>query len=109
MDLLFSTGNSAQYYVAAWIGRDFGEEWIQVYVQLDSFAAHLKISQHFKSVILQYNKINIYRYIITTGVTIVTAELQLSLFANFKSHVVNREKHQSSSNKEVKQPDKSLI
>ena len=33
-------------------------------------------------------------YIITTGVTIVTAELQLSLFANFKSHVVNREKHQ---------------
>ena len=48
-------------------------------------------------------------YIITTGVTIVTAELQLSLFANFKSHVVNREKHQSSSNKEVKQPDKSLI
>ena len=29
--LLYSTGNSAQWYVAAWMGRDFGREWIHVY------------------------------------------------------------------------------
>ena len=27
-DLLYSTGNSAQYYVAAWTGRAVGGEWI---------------------------------------------------------------------------------
>ena len=25
-DLLYSTGNSAQCYVAAWMGREFGKE-----------------------------------------------------------------------------------
>ena len=30
-DLLYSTGNSAQYYVAAWMGREFGREWIYIY------------------------------------------------------------------------------
>ena len=30
-DLLYSTGNSAQYYVAAWMGREFGGEWIYLY------------------------------------------------------------------------------
>ena len=29
-DLLYSTGNSAQYYVAAWMGGEFGGEWIHV-------------------------------------------------------------------------------
>ena len=29
-DLVYSTGNSAQCYVAAWMGGQFGEEWIQV-------------------------------------------------------------------------------
>ena len=33
-DLLFSTWNSAQYYVPAWIGGRFGGEWIHVYVWL---------------------------------------------------------------------------
>ena len=28
MDLLYSTGNSAQWYVAAWMGGEFGGEWI---------------------------------------------------------------------------------
>ena len=28
-DLLYSAGNSTQCYVAAWMGRDFGREWIQ--------------------------------------------------------------------------------
>lgn len=29
-DLLYSTNNSAQYYVAAWMGGEFGGEWIHV-------------------------------------------------------------------------------
>ena len=31
-DVLYSTGNSAQCYVAAWMEGEFGEEWIHVYV-----------------------------------------------------------------------------
>ena len=31
-DLLYSTGNSAQCYGAAWIRGEFGEEWTRVYV-----------------------------------------------------------------------------
>ena len=45
-DLLYSTGNSAQCYVAAWMGRESGGEWIHVYVWLGPFAVHLKLSQH---------------------------------------------------------------
>ena len=29
-DLLYSTGNSAQCYVAAWMGREFGGEFVVV-------------------------------------------------------------------------------
>ena len=45
-DLLCSTGNSAQCYVAAWMGVEFGGEWIHVYVWLSRLAACLKLSQH---------------------------------------------------------------
>ena len=45
-DLLYSTGNSAQCYVAAWMGGEFGGEWIQVYVWRSPFTVHLKLSQH---------------------------------------------------------------
>ena len=31
-DLLYSTWNSAQCFVAAYMGGVFGEEWIHVYV-----------------------------------------------------------------------------
>ena len=31
-DLLYSTGNSAQCYVAAWMGKKFGGEWTHVYI-----------------------------------------------------------------------------
>ena len=31
-DLLYSTWNSAQGYVAAWIGGEFGGEWIHAYM-----------------------------------------------------------------------------
>ena len=44
--LLYSAGNSAQCYVAAWMGGEFGGEWIQVYVWLGPFTVHLKLSQH---------------------------------------------------------------
>ena len=43
-DLLYSTGNSAQCSVAAWMGGEFGEEWIHAYTWLSSFAVHLKQS-----------------------------------------------------------------
>ena len=43
-DLLYSTGNSAQRYVAVWMGGGFGGEGIHVYVWLSSFLVHLKLS-----------------------------------------------------------------
>ena len=33
-DLLYSTGNSAQCYMAAWMGGEFGGQWIQGYLCL---------------------------------------------------------------------------
>ena len=31
-NLLYSTGNSAQYYVAAWMGREFEGDWIHMHI-----------------------------------------------------------------------------
>ena len=45
-DLLYSTGISAQCYVATWMGGEFGEEWIRVYVWLSPFTVHLKLLQY---------------------------------------------------------------
>ena len=45
-DLLSSTGNSDQCYVAAWMWGEFGGGWIHVCVCLSPFAVHLKLSQH---------------------------------------------------------------
>ena len=42
--LLCSTGNPAQCYVAAWMGGEFGGEWIHVCVCLSPFTVHLKLS-----------------------------------------------------------------
>ena len=44
--LLYSTWNSAQCYAAAWMGGEFGREWIHACVWLSPFAVHLKLSQH---------------------------------------------------------------
>ena len=44
--LLYSTGNSAQCYMAAWMGGEFGGEWIHRYVGLSPFAVLLKLAQH---------------------------------------------------------------
>ena len=43
-DLLYSTGNTAQCYVAAWIGGEFGGEWIHVNVWLSPITVHLKLT-----------------------------------------------------------------
>ena len=39
--------NSPQCYVAAWMEEEFGGEWIHVYVWLNPFAVHLKLSQNY--------------------------------------------------------------
>ena len=47
-DLLYSMWNSAQCYVPAWIGVEFGGEWIHVYpciCMAESLHFHLKL-QH---------------------------------------------------------------
>ena len=49
--LLYSIWNSAQCYVAAWMGGEFRGEWIHVYVWLSPFAGHLKSPQHCQSAI----------------------------------------------------------
>ena len=43
---LYSTGSSAQCYVAAWLGGEFGEEWLHAYVWLSLFAVHPKLSYY---------------------------------------------------------------
>ena len=43
-DLLYSTENSAQCYVPAWMGGEFGGEWIHGW--RNPFTVHLKLSQH---------------------------------------------------------------
>ena len=44
-DLLYSTGNCAQCYGAAWMGGGLGE-WMHAYVWLSPFAGHLKLSKY---------------------------------------------------------------
>ena len=44
--LLYNAGNSAQCFVAAWMGGELGGEWIHVYVWLSTVVLHLKLSQH---------------------------------------------------------------
>ena len=44
-DLLCSTGNSTQYIII-YMGKESEKEQIHVYVQLNHFAAYLKLSQH---------------------------------------------------------------
>ena len=44
--LLYNTGNSAQCYVATWMGGDFRGEWTHVYAWLSPFTVHMKLSPH---------------------------------------------------------------
>ena len=45
-NLLHGTRISAQSYVVACMGGEFGGEWIHVYVWLSPFAVQLKLAQH---------------------------------------------------------------
>ena len=42
----YSSWNSIQCYIPAWMRGGFGEEWIHVYVWVSPFTVHLKLSQH---------------------------------------------------------------
>ena len=44
--LPYSTGNSAQCYVSALMGGEFGGEWIHVDAWLSPFILHLILSQY---------------------------------------------------------------
>ena len=48
---LCSTGNSTQYFVITYKGKESEKEYIHIYVY--HFAVHLKLAQHCKSIILQ--------------------------------------------------------
>ena len=52
--LLYSTENSAQCHVAAWMGGEFRGEWIYVSVWLSPFPVHQKLSQYCLLAIFQY-------------------------------------------------------
>ena len=43
---VYSTGNSAQCGVTAWMGEEFGGKWIHVCVWLSPFTVQLKQSKH---------------------------------------------------------------
>jgi len=53
-DLLSSTWNSAQCYVAAWVGGEFGRKWILVCVWLSPFTVYLKRPQHSLAQLFKY-------------------------------------------------------
>ena len=84
-DLLHSTWNSAQYYVAAWMVGEFGGKWIHEYVWLSHFTVHLKLSQHclligytpiqnkkFKHILYIYNVFSLSLHVIQVAVTLLT-------------------------------------
>ena len=52
--VLYSTGNSAQCYVEAWMAGEFRGEWIHVYIWLSSSVVHLKLPQQCYLATLQY-------------------------------------------------------
>ena len=41
---LSSIGNSAQYYMAGWLGDEFVGEWMYVHILLSRSAVHLRLS-----------------------------------------------------------------
>ena len=46
--------SSAQCYAVAWMGREFGGQWVHVYVWLSPSDVHLELSHHWYLAILQY-------------------------------------------------------
>ena len=51
---MYSTGNSTQYSVMTYMGKEFLKEWIYVYVCLIHFAVHPKLTQHGKATLLLF-------------------------------------------------------
>ena len=51
-NLLYSTGNSTQYSVMAYMGKE-SKKRMEIYIYLIHFAQHLKLTQHCKSTIFQ--------------------------------------------------------
>ena len=45
-DLLYSTGNSTQYFVMFYMGKESEKEWMSVCIQLTHFLVQKKLSQH---------------------------------------------------------------
>ena len=64
-ELLYSAWDSAQCYVAACMGGEFGGAWIHVYVWLSPFTVHLKLS-HYSSAIFQY-KMKVFVFFLKTS------------------------------------------
>ena len=52
-DLLYSTGNSTQYSVITYMGKESEKERICLYVQLNHCAIQQKLTQHYISTMLQ--------------------------------------------------------
>ena len=62
-DLRYSTWNSAQCHMAAWMEGESGGEWIPVYIYMaESLHCSPQLSQHCLSAIFQY-KIKSLKYI----------------------------------------------
>ena len=57
-DLPYSTGNSTQYSIMTYMGKEWKKEWIYVNVWLTHFALQQKLTQHCKSIRLQLKKKN---------------------------------------------------
>ena len=56
-DLLYSTGNSTQYPVINHNGKEYEKEYI--YVKRNHFAVQQKLTQHYKSTILQIGRAHV--------------------------------------------------
>ena len=56
--LLYSTRNSAQCYVSAWMGGSFGGEWIHVYVSLTLCCS----PETTTTLLIKYNPIQIKKF-----------------------------------------------
>ena len=54
--LLYSTGNYIQYPVINHNGKEYEEEYVYIYVQVNHSAVHQKLTQHCKSTILQFKQ-----------------------------------------------------
>ena len=84
--LLNSTENSAQCQVAAWMGGEFGGEWIHAHVCLSPFPVHLKLLQHCLWAISSVQSLSRVRLVATPW----TAACQASLFITNSQSLLKR-------------------